>query len=319
MSLHLVPRPLKYLEQVAQHGSIQAASRELGISASAIHRQIKVIEDALGEMLFIRDAKGMTLTPAGQLILDLARDWRLDNARLWSVIQANRGVEQGHIRIAAMDGMVNGFLPEMVSEIARHFPRVHVEIDITSPDGAANGVLNGDVDFAAVANVAPNENLKFHWSREFPLGCIATPDHPVASMRDISFFDVVSHPVVFQSAALSIRKLLEARHSWIFDRAINAVTVNSIQLMKLLVLSGQYIAVTSELDAGPEILSGRLKFVPISDKDAFRQTISLISNVQIPESSANQKIIAMAVRLVERLTGTADSGMSTSSDPRMPS
>ena len=131
MPLHLVPRSLKYLEQVVQHGSIQAASRELGISASAIHRQIRVIEDALGEPLFERDAKGMTLSPAGQLILDLARDWRLDNARLWSVLQANRGIEQGQITMAAMDGMVNGFVPEMVDDIARHFPRVHVKIEIT--------------------------------------------------------------------------------------------------------------------------------------------------------------------------------------------
>lgn len=74
MSLHLVPRSLRYIEQVAQLGSIQAASREFGISALAIHRQIKSIEDALGDMLFERDAKGMTLTPAGHLFLDLARD-----------------------------------------------------------------------------------------------------------------------------------------------------------------------------------------------------------------------------------------------------
>ena len=46
MSLRLVPRSLQYFEQVAQRGSIQAASRELGISASAIHRQITAIEDA---------------------------------------------------------------------------------------------------------------------------------------------------------------------------------------------------------------------------------------------------------------------------------
>ena len=56
MSLYLVPRSLWYIEQVARLGSIQAASRELGISASAIHRQIKTIEDAMGEPLFERDA-----------------------------------------------------------------------------------------------------------------------------------------------------------------------------------------------------------------------------------------------------------------------
>ena len=306
MSLHLVPRSLQYIEQVAQLGSIQAASRNIGISASAIHRQIKSIEDDLGEVLFERDGKGMTLTPAGRLILDVARDWRLDNARLWTAIQADRGVEHGHIRIAAMDSMVNGFVLKMVQEIARLYPRVYVDIQITSPDSAAKGLVEGEFDLAAVANVAPHDNLKFHWTREFPLGCIATPDHPVAMMDRLSFSEFVSHPIAFQSSALSIRKLLEARHSWIFDRAANYVTVNSIQLMKLLVLSGRFIAVTSELDAGPEILSNRLKFVPISDKDTFKQTISLVSNSQMPESSATRKIISVAVQLLESLTGPSD-------------
>lgn len=302
MTLHLVPRSLHYLEQVAQFGSIQAASRELGITASAIHRQIKAIEDSLGEMLFDRDTKGMNLTPTGRMILDLAREWRLDNARLWSVVQANRGIEHGQVRIAAMDGMVNGFVPELVSEIARRFPRVKVEIDITNPDNAVKGVLNGDFDFAAVVNPAPNDNLKFHWSREFPLGCIAAPNHPVAKTDGISLRKFVFNAVVFQSAELSIRKLLEARHSWIFERAANSVVVNSIQLMKLLVVSGRYIAVTSELDAGPEIRSGQLCFIPITDTDVFRQRFAVISNVQIPESNTNQKIITTTVQILRNLT-----------------
>lgn len=306
MSLHLVPKSLKYLEQVAQLGSIQAASRKLGISASAIHRQIKTIEDDLGEILFERDGKGMTLTHSGRLLLDLARDWRLDNARLSTAIHANRGIEHGHIRIAAMDGMVNGFVLGLVGEISGLYPRIHVEIEITNPDSAAKGVLNGDFDIAAVANVVQHDNLKYHWSREFPLGCIATPEHPVASMDRISLAEFISHPVVFQSESLSIRKLLESRHSWIFEKAANFATVNSIQLMKLLVSSGKFISVTSELDAGPEIHSKQLKFVLISDKDTFRQSISLISNQRIPESTATQKIISLAVQRLEQLTGPSE-------------
>lgn len=305
MTLHLVPRSLQYLEQVAQLGSIQAASRELGISASAIHRQITAIEEALGEMLFERDAKGMILTPTGRMILELARDWRLDNARLWSAVQANRGVEHGHVRIAAMDGMVNGFIPKLVNEIADRFPQVEVEIEITSPDNAVKGVLNGDFDLAAVVNPAPDEKLRYHWSGEFPLGCIATPEHPVSKAESISLHDLVANPVVFQSKALSIRKLLEARHGWIFEKAANSIVVNSIQLMKLLVGSGRYIAVTSELDAGPEIESGRLCFIPISDPHLFRQRFAVISNLQIPESSATERIISITIEFLSRLTKDA--------------
>ncbi len=304
MTLHLVPRSLQYLEQVAQLGSIQAASRELGISASAIHRQITAIEETLGELLFERETKGMMLTPTGRVVLELAREWRLDNARLWSAVQAGRGIEHGHVRIAAMDGMVNGFLPELVNEIADRYPKVEMEIEITNPDTAAKGVINGDFDFAVVVNPAPDDKLTFHWSGEFPLGCIAAPGHAVAEADGISLRDLVANPVVFQSRALAIRKLLEARHAWIFEKAVSSVVVNSIQLMKHLVVSGRYIAVTSELDAGPEIASGQLRFIPISDPDVFRQKFAVISNVQIPESVTNQKIIALTVEILRRLTAS---------------
>ena len=107
--------------------------------------------------------------------------------------------------------------------------------------------------------------------RDPPIRAGPAPGHPVAGANSISLKEFVSHQVVFQSAALAIRKLLEARHSWIFETAEHSVVVNSIQLMKHLVVSGQFIAVTSELDAGPELRSGQLRFIPISDPDIFRQ------------------------------------------------
>ena len=299
MSVQLVPRSLQYLERVAQLGSIQAASREIGISASAIHRQIKALEDALGEMLFERSAHGMVVTPSGQMFLDLARDWRLDNTRLWSTLITQRGIEYGHIRIACMDGMVNGFALEFAREITGRFPHVHAEITTTSPDRAVKGVLNGDYDLAAVVNAWPDDDLIVHWSRKFPLGCLAIPDHPVARMDSISLKEFVTYPIAVQSAALSIRRLMEAHHGWIFNAAVQSVQVNSIQLMKLLVLSGQFIAATSEVDAAAELHQGLLRFVPISDKDMFQQSFSVISNALIPASATTQKIIAIAVEILE--------------------
>ncbi|WP_299987161.1 LysR family transcriptional regulator [uncultured Ruegeria sp.] len=300
MPLHLVPRVLHYLEEVARSGSIQAASRELGISASAVHRQITLIEEDLGDTLFVRGNKGMALTPAGQMVIELARNWRLDNSRLWNTIQANKGVESPTVKIAAMDGMVNGYLPNMVDEICRKYPQAQLEVEVTSPDSAVNGVLNGDYDVAAVVNPFPHDDLKIHWSRAYPLGCVAVPSHPVAKLDSISLVEFARQKIVFQSVALSVRRLLESRHSWIFSRAENSVVVNSIQLMKLLVQSGKYVAVTSELDAGPEIEAGQLVFVPVEDEDLFKQRFALVSNRQLPESATMSKVISIAADVLNR-------------------
>lgn len=303
MALHLVPRSLLYFEQVAQLGSIQAASRELGISASAIHRQIVAIEDAIGEQLFERESSGMTITPTGYLIMELARDWRIDSARLWSTIQEDRGIEQGHIRIAAMDGMVNGLVPELVHALAKRFPKIQPDIEITSPDVAVKGVINGDFDLAAVVNVAAQEKLKIHWSQDFPLGCICTTHHPLAQSNGVKLEEVISHPIVFQSAALAIRKLLELRHAWIFERPSASVVVNSIQLMKQLVRSGTFVAITSELDAEPEIKAGEIVFLPINNKDLFKQKFSVVSNAMIPENAATKEVLQLATSIMIRRYG----------------
>lgn len=296
MSLHLVPRSLLYLEQVAQLGSIQAAAKELGISASAIHRQITTLEDATGELLFERIAQGMKITPHGQLLLDMALSWRLDSARLWTTIQENRGVEHGHIRVAAMDGMVNGLVPAMLLDVSRILPRVIVEIDILSPDNAVKGVLLGDYDLAMVANAPPDRNLTFHWKEDFPLGCIVSPKHALAGRKTIFLEEFISHPVVFQSSYISIRKHLEARHGWIFEKATQAIVANSPQLIKVLASTGKYIALTSELDAAPEIESGKLQFIPVGDKNAFQQTISIISNIHALETELTKNVKLIAIQ-----------------------
>jgi molybdenum-dependent DNA-binding transcriptional regulator ModE len=61
----LHPKALRYLAAVAQLGSVQAAAREVSISASAIDRQILMLEEDMGVPLFERLPRGMRLTAAG--------------------------------------------------------------------------------------------------------------------------------------------------------------------------------------------------------------------------------------------------------------
>ena len=227
----------------------------------------------------------------------------MDSARLWSTIQEDRGVEQGSIRIAAMDGMVNGFVPELIHTMAQLFPKIHPEIEITNPDIAVKGVINGELDLAVVVNVAEQDKLKVHWSQDFPLGCICTKNHPMAQKSSPKLEEVVSHPIVFQSAALAIRKLLELRHSWIFEQPSASVVVNSIQLMKQLVLSDTYVAITSELDAEPEIKAGEMVFLPIRNQDLFEQKFSVVSNALIPETAATKEVLSLVTNIMIRRYG----------------
>jgi DNA-binding transcriptional LysR family regulator len=271
----LHPKALRYVAAVAQLGSVQAAAREVSISASAIDRHILLLEEDLGLPLFERHPRGMRLTAAGELLLALSQRWKADLNRTLSDIKHLQGVSQGQLRLAAMDSHVNGLLPEFVLAVAQEHPGIVLEVDIVSPDDAVQRLRAGDVDLAVAFNLKPGRDLHIVASADLPLGCVVAPGHPLASLAHVTFKDVAAWPLAAQSKVLAIRRYLERRHNWLLQEARPPLVTNSLQLVKSLVRSGSHVALTSELDAGPEILAGELCFVPLKDKSAQPQTVGV--------------------------------------------
>jgi DNA-binding transcriptional LysR family regulator len=287
----LVPAVLRYVDQVARSGSIQRAAKELNIAASAINRQILLLEQELGVTLFERVPRGMRLTSAGDTVVTLARRWRTDERRAAADLKQLQGVNQGHIRLVAMDSHVNGFLPRVVATLTSEHPQISLEIQIASTDDAIAALLGGSADLAAIFNLSPHRDVHVLWKSDLPFGCVVAPDHDLARRKTISMQEVAAHPIALQSKALPIRRYLDARHGWLFADGQKMVETNSLQLVKILARSGNYVAFTSELDAAPEILDGSLVFLPVRDKGAEPQTVSVALDGRKPLSKI-AKIVA---------------------------
>ncbi len=234
----LVPASLRYIEQVARSGSIQRAAKELNIAASAVDRHILNLEEVLGVPLFERMPRGMRVTAAGEAIVTLARRWRTDERQAATDIQLLQGINQGHVRIVAMDSHVNGFLPAFVAQLAREHPRISLEVTIASTDEAVTLLLDGSADIAAAFNLTPRRELHVLWSTDLPFGCVVSPRHELAGKGSVSLQEAVAHPIVLQSRALMIRRYLDARHGWLFSDPRKMVETNSLQLVKRLARSG---------------------------------------------------------------------------------
>jgi len=66
MSLRLPPLPaLRFFESAGRHLSFKRAAAELNVTPSAVSHGILGLEEALGTALFVRQARGLALTPAG--------------------------------------------------------------------------------------------------------------------------------------------------------------------------------------------------------------------------------------------------------------
>ncbi len=299
----LVPTGLRYADQVARSGSIQKAARELHVAASAINRQILALEDALGVPLFERLPRGMRLTASGDALITLTRRWRQDETRMVAEIRRIQGIHQGHVALAAMDSHATGVLPALLDELNEAHPLVSVSVELTTPDDAESALLTGKADLAAIFNLAPRRELLVLWKSELPLGCVVAPQHPLAGRKSVSFQEATAHPIALQSRAITIRRYLEAQYSWLFKESRRFIETNSLQLVKQLALGGKRVIFTSELDVASELSDGRLVFIPIRDKGAEPQAISVAVDATRPPGPV---VKLVAERLIAVLQGSLD-------------
>jgi DNA-binding transcriptional LysR family regulator len=109
---------LRYVLAVAQAGSIRVAANALNVAQSAISRQILNLEEDLGVILFERHARGVSLTPAGEVFLRFARETRGLAERVRSEIDALNGVRHGMVRVWSIDSVSQDVLPCAMASFA---------------------------------------------------------------------------------------------------------------------------------------------------------------------------------------------------------
>ncbi|MEM8702843.1 MAG: LysR substrate-binding domain-containing protein, partial [Pseudomonadota bacterium] len=213
--------------------------------------------------------------PAGEMFVLLAQRWRADEARIQSDVKRMQGVDFGHIRLAAMDSQVNGVIPRFLDVIAERYPRVRVDVEIATPDGAAELLDEGQCDLILAFNLRRLRDVHIIWSAELPLYCVVAPTHAFAGQRTVKLSEVRKQAIVVQSRALSIRRMLDEQHAWVFEDGPPPVVTNSLQLLKQLVVGGRYVALTSEMDAAPELIGGSLSALKVKARGISAQSISV--------------------------------------------
>jgi DNA-binding transcriptional LysR family regulator len=113
---------------VAQAGSFTRAAESLGLSQSAISRQIGALEEDLGMPLFHRHARGLVLTANGETLLDAANEMAARMATVESRLAESKDVPAGHLKINATVGIGTVWLTAHLGEFLELYPEITVSL-----------------------------------------------------------------------------------------------------------------------------------------------------------------------------------------------
>ncbi|MEJ2118948.1 MAG: LysR substrate-binding domain-containing protein, partial [Alphaproteobacteria bacterium] len=122
----------------------------LNRTQSAIRMQIRRLEEMLGERL-IADRKRVTLTPAGERVIEHARRIMSLNDEL--LVRARGEDVSGRVRIGAPDDYVSFFMPAMLRKLAISHPHIEVEVRCNMSMDLIAAVDQGQLDLALVTRL----------------------------------------------------------------------------------------------------------------------------------------------------------------------
>jgi DNA-binding transcriptional LysR family regulator len=172
---------------IAERGSLRAAARHLGLAQPALTRSVHELERELGVPLFERQARGMVLTPMGEVFVHRA------NAVLGEVRRARDEVEQlqGGVRGSVAAGLSSvphiAMVPHALRPFRARYPKVRLNL-IEGPYPALEaGLRDGSIDFyigprpEAVAPGLADEKLFDNF-----LTILGRKGHPLAKARSLA-------------------------------------------------------------------------------------------------------------------------------------
>lgn len=206
--------PLKSLpvfEAVARLKSFSQAAEELAITQSAVSHQIKQLETYLGERLFWRSGRSVTLTDEGRQYLDGISSALLQIER---ASEALLGHEESLLRLSVFSSFAVRWLVPRLPDLKRQHPQLDLSLEMSS----ANPVLSDRVADCFIT-VKPNSTaFSYELLYEERLFPVCSQDYWQKIRRELGLEDVTGDPASVSLTPAQVAEFpLLSTHS-IYDR-----------------------------------------------------------------------------------------------------
>lgn len=143
-----------------EYGSLTKAAEELGYTQAGLTHMMNRLEKEIGVTLLQRNKAGVSLTPDGQELFELIRDFTEKGIALENAIAKLKHGNDKTIRIAAYASITSHWLPEIISRFKNDFPSVSFELQVAGYDEIMQAVTNGTADFGFTSH---QSNVQGDW------------------------------------------------------------------------------------------------------------------------------------------------------------
>lgn len=264
---------LRYFFEVAAAGSFRGAADRLHIAASAINRQVQILEDELGCPLFERGRGrgGVTLTAAGHILLEDVRAAMDAVEHGCNEIAALHGLRRGHVEIGINEGFASAFFPRFLAQFNKLHPEITFEVMVGGSRVLIDWLANNEVELVLAFNPPLRVGIEVLKRIDVETKLMVHKLHPLATKRTVTLADLAGCNMVMPSSDLIAHRYL---HEMLAARKIKVRSVlvsNSHIFMQRAAAENLGVRVTSshpvqDVDFGPDVVFRPLRGSAISQE-----------------------------------------------------
>jgi DNA-binding transcriptional LysR family regulator len=263
MEHNVETRQLRTFMTIVDMESFTRAGHRLGLSQSAISQQLGALERQLGVKLLVRAGAGARPTPAGEILLQYARQilHKLEEAQRVLVDYETNGA--GVVRIGAGGAACHYLLPPVLKEFRDRYPRLELRVLSGHTRLTVERLLAGELDIGLITLPVSQAKLRITDVGRDELVAIAPAAHPWAGRKRIQPADVAGQPLLIyerrsQTFQLIERVLLEAG---VFPHI--AMEMDHLEAVTEMVRVGLGIAIVPRWAIRTEVQRGEVLALPI--------------------------------------------------------
>jgi DNA-binding transcriptional LysR family regulator len=208
--MHFDLADLRLITAIATTGSLSKAAATVPVALSAASNRLRLFEERCGLALFARHSDGMSLTPAGRLVLEASQRVLQEARQLKDTLDELNGERRITLRLAASTVANSTFLPAALGPFLADYPEVDLQLTEQNSKDVLRAVQEGEIDIGVYDGNLPTGGLLSLPFRDDKLVLLVPRDHSLAGPQPTHLRDALSFPFVCLPAERAMQRFIES-------------------------------------------------------------------------------------------------------------
>jgi DNA-binding transcriptional LysR family regulator len=256
--------------KVAETKSISRAAEELFVTQPAVSKQIKALEEELGDRLFDRLGKKVHLTRTGEALYGRAVKILRSVEEAKAAVKGLSGECSGELVIGTSDHISLHRLPDVLKSYIAAYPKVDLKLRCHRSETILDMVGGNLVDVGVITLPKVTGNLVSKVIWKDPMSLVFPKGHPLALLKSIRLRDITKYRLILPEPGTTTRKTIDDAFAKGKLVANVGMEVAYIETIKGLVKAGLGISILPDKAVEAEVKGGLLLEARIQDANVTR-------------------------------------------------